>query len=97
MKKRGFSMVLLCALLLLLVPQAASARSHWGFYTGVVPTYTYVTPYSYGYSYGYPYYYAPYYGYPPYSGYYYMYPRHEWGHMWNGHEWHESHEHGHHH
>jgi hypothetical protein len=81
--------VLLCAMLLLLTPQAASARSHWSFYAGVTPTYTYVQPYPYYYSA--PYYTAPYYyyGYPPYSSYYYMYPRHEWGHMWRGHEFHE--------
>jgi hypothetical protein len=94
MKRLRISAVLLCAMLLLLAPIAASARSHWSFYAGVVPTYTYVSPYPYGY---YPYYYAsPYYSYPPYSSYYYMYPRHEWGHAWYGHEWHEHHEHHHH-
>jgi hypothetical protein len=91
MKKRGIlPMVLLCAMLLLLVPQAASAKSHWSFYAGVTPVYTYPYPYYFGSPY-----YAPYSGYyynPPYSPYYYMYPRHEWGHGW-----HESHEHHHHH
>jgi hypothetical protein len=90
MKRLGISMVLLCAMLLLLTPQAASAKSHWSFYAGVTPTYTYVTPYPYG-----PYYASPYYYYPPYSSYYYMYPRNEWGHYWRGHAWHEMHEHHH--
>jgi hypothetical protein len=92
MKKRGFSMVLLCLMLLLLIPQAASAKSHWSFYAGVTPTYSYVQPYPYYGPYYAPYY-APYYGYPAYSPYYFMYPRHEWGHAW--HEHHEHHEHHH--
>jgi hypothetical protein len=88
MKRLGIPTVLLCAMLLLLAPQAASAGSHWGFYGGVAPTY--MSPYPY------PYYYtAPFYAYPPYSPYYYMYPRNEWGPYWRGHEWHERHEHHH--
>jgi len=85
MKKLGLSMALLCAMLLLLAPQAASARSHWSVYAGVTPTYTYVTPYPY---YSTPYYVSPYYYNTPYSSYYYMYPRHEWGHVWHEHHRH---------
>ena len=90
MRKFGISTVVLCAMLLLLTPQVANAASHWSFYAGVTPVYTYVNPYPYPYYYTAPYYYPYYYyGYPAYSPYYYMYPRHEWGHAW-----HEMHEHG---
>ena len=78
MKKLGFSMVLLVAMLLLITPQAASAKTHWSFYAGVTPTYTYAAPYPAN-----PYFGSPYYYYPtPYSAYYYMYPRHEWSHYY---------------
>jgi len=89
MKKLGIPMVLLCAVLLLLAPQAASAKSHWSFYAGVTPSYSYIQAYP-NYYYTSPYS-SPYYYYPSYSPYYYMYPRHEWSFYYNrrGHEWRE--------
>jgi len=88
MKKLGYAMVLLCALLLLSA-NVASAKTHWSFYAGVTPTYTYVQPYPYAYYYSSPYYYYP----QPYGAYYYMYPRNEWGYYWHnrgghGRRWH---------
>ena len=76
----GVPMLVLCAMLLLLAPQVASAGTHWHFYAGVTPTYTYVQPYPNYYYTTSPYYYttSPYYYTSPYSAYYYMYPRHEW-------------------
>ena len=91
MKRFGISMVLLCALLLL-TANLASAKTHWSFYAGVTPSYTYVQPYPYTYYYNTPYYYSPYYYYPrPYTSYYYMYPRHEWGYYWHSGGWHGRH------
>ena len=88
MKKRGIlPMVLLCAMLLLLVPQAASAKSHWSFYAGVTPVYTYPYPYYFSAPYYNPY---PYY-YSPWNNYYYPYRGYGWGYGWHGHGHHHHH------
>jgi hypothetical protein len=63
--------MLALAMLMFVLPQAASSRVHVRVFAGVGPAYTYSVPY-YGY-YGYPrYYYSPYYyrsySYAPYWG-----------------------------
>jgi hypothetical protein len=82
LKKLGLPMLLLSAMLLL-SPQAASARWRVRVYGGVTPTYSYQVPYNY-YGYEYPYYYStpmfPYGAYY-YNGPYYQHWRHErWEH-----------------
>jgi hypothetical protein len=77
---------LLALIVLLLTPQAASARTRLRFYSGVTPVYTSTVPMYDAYGYRrmganpYPDYYVG-----PASPYYYMYPRHEWSSLYRRH------------
>ncbi len=86
LRRIGLPLVALAALVVLLAPSPAAAKSHFGFGVFVGPSYpVYPYDYTYPYPYSYPrYYYDPYYY--PYA--YYSYPAYGyWGgsYYWRGH------------